>query len=144
MVANHRQSGQRFYFAARRHGAVITSYSIHYTKLYDADDYSNIRLQLKRAGLSTPEAGSNNGDSLLLKDPGFGVSQRLEGERLKFSREQQLARAIEQYNNVSKAMVLLAIPKDNVFARNERKPSATVVLTLGGGSLKQEEVDAIV
>lgn len=110
----------------------------------NADDYSNIRLQLKRAGLSAPEAATNNGDSLLLKDPGFGVSQRLESERLKFSREQQLARAIEQYNNVSKAVVLLAIPKDNVFARNERKPSATVVLTLGGSSLKQEEVDAIV
>lgn len=111
--------------------------------LVTADDYSNIVLQLKREGLSQPELPT--GDSLLLKDSGFGVSQRLEGERLKYSREQQLARAIEQYRNISKATVLLAIPKDNVFARNERKPSATVVVALGSsGALGQEEVDAIV
>jgi flagellar M-ring protein FliF len=112
------------------------------TVLVTADDYSNIVLQLKREGMAQPELPS--GDALLMKDSGFGVSQRLEGERLKFSREQQLARAIEQYRNISKATVLLAIPKDNVFARNERKPSATVVVTLGGGSLDQEEVDAVV
>ena len=111
--------------------------------LVTADDYSNIVLQLKREGLAQPELPT--GDALLLKDSGFGVSQRLEGERLKYSREQQLARAIEQYRNVSKATVLLAIPKDNVFARNERKPSATVVVALGSsGALGQEEIDAIV
>lgn len=111
--------------------------------LVTADDYSNIVLQLKREGLARPELPT--GDALLLKDSGFGVSQRLEGERLKYSREQQLARAIEQYRNVSKATVLLAIPKDNVFARNERKPSATVVVALGSsGALGQEEIDAIV
>lgn len=111
--------------------------------LVTADDYSNIVLQLKREGLAQPELPT--GDSLLLKDSGFGVSQRLEGERLKYSREQQLARAIEQYRNISKATVLLAIPKDNVFARNERKPSATVVVALGSsGALGQEEIDAIV
>ena len=113
------------------------------TVLVSAKDYSNIALQLKREGLAQPELPT--GDSLLLKDSGFGVSQRLEGERLKFSREQQLASAIQQYRNITKATVLLAIPKDNVFARNERKPSATVVVTLGtSGTLEQEEVDAIV
>ena len=111
--------------------------------LVPVNEYSNIALQLKRAGMGQPEMAT--GDALLLKDSGFGVSQRLEGERLKYSREQQLARAIEQYQNIGKATVLLAIPKENVFARNDRKPSATVVVALkGSGSLKQEEVDAIV
>ena len=111
--------------------------------LVPTNDYSSIALQLKRAGMGQPEMAT--GDALLLKDSGFGVSQRLEGERLKYSREQQLARAIEQYQNIAKATVLLAIPKENVFARNERKPSATVVVALkGNSSLKQEEVDAIV
>ena len=111
--------------------------------LVPINEYSNIALQLKRAGMGQPEMAT--GDALLLKDSGFGVSQRLEGERLKYSREQQLARAIEQYQNIGKATVLLAIPKENVFARNDRKPSATVVVALkGSGSLKQEEVDAIV
>jgi flagellar M-ring protein FliF len=76
---------------------------------------------------------------------GFGVSQRLERERLKHSREQQLARTIEELQDISRAKVLLAIPKENVFARREKKPSATVVITLKRGrTLGGEEVDSIV
>jgi flagellar M-ring protein FliF len=80
-----------------------------------------------------------------MQDMGFGVSQRLERERLKHSREQQLARTIEELQDISRAKVLLAIPKENVFARVEKKPSATVVLTLRRGkTLNGEEVDSIV
>ncbi|OXY83254.1 flagellar M-ring protein FliF [Oceanimonas doudoroffii] len=110
--------------------------------LVRADQYADIQLGLRRSGLTQapPE-----GDSILLSDPGFGISQRLERERLNLSRERQLARVIEQYNSVSSAQVLLAIPRENVFVRDKRKPSATVVLNLRrGGALRQEEVDAIV
>ena len=113
------------------------------TILVNATEYSSVRLQLQRQGFST-SAEENTGDELLLRDPGFGISQRLESERLKLSREQQLSRAIEQFQGVGKATVLLAIPKENVFARNERKPSATVVLVIKGAALKQEAVDSIV
>ena len=108
------------------------------------DDYNNIVLSLKRDGIMGEEA--NSGDELILKDSGFGVSQRLESERMKLSREQQLAYAIRQYRNIADATVLLAIPRENVFARDQRKPSATVVVRLknSGSMLKQEEVDAIV
>ncbi len=77
---------------------------------------------------------------------GFGgVSQRLERERLKLSRERQLARAIEQIRQVRKAQVLLAMPKQSVFVRHNQDASATVFLTLGtNGSLGQQEVDSIV
>ncbi|MGY3869949.1 flagellar basal-body MS-ring/collar protein FliF [Aeromonas crassostreae] len=112
--------------------------------LVSAENYGDIRLRLTRAGLGTSSVSSNDGESILLKDSSFGVSQRMEAERLKLSRERQLASAIEQFQNVGKAQVLLAIPKDNVFARNERKPSATVVLTLKGSALGQGEVDSIV
>lgn len=112
--------------------------------LVSAENYGDIRLRLTRAGLGTNSASSNDGEAILLKDSSFGVSQRMESERLKLSRERQLASAIEQFQNVAKAQVLLAIPKDNVFARNERKPSATVVLTLKGSALGQGEVDSIV
>ncbi len=110
--------------------------------LVRADQYADIQLGLRRSGLTQapPE-----GDSILLSDPGFGISQRLERERLNLSRERQLARVIEQYNSVARAQVLLAIPRENVFVRDKRKPSATVVLNLRrGSSLRQEEVDAIV
>ena len=112
--------------------------------LVSAEKYADIRLRLTRAGLATNTDASNDGESILLKDSSFGVSQRMESERLKLSRERQLASAIEQFQNVAKAQVLLAIPKDNVFARNERKPSATVVLSLKGNALGQGEVDSIV
>jgi flagellar M-ring protein FliF len=112
--------------------------------LVSAEKYADIRLGLTRAGLAGNNDVSNDGESILLKDSSFGVSQRMENERLKLSRERQLASAIEQFQNVAKAQVLLAIPKDNVFARNERKPSATVVLSLRGSALGQGEVDSIV
>ncbi|WAF95110.1 flagellar M-ring protein FliF [Aeromonas sp. BC14] len=112
--------------------------------LVNAENFSNIRLALTRAGLANATDTTSDGEDILLKDSSFGVSQRMESERLKLSRERQLASAIEQFQNVAKAQVLLAIPKDNVFARNERKPSATVVLSLKGNALGQGEVDSIV
>lgn len=112
--------------------------------LVNAENYATIQLALTRAGLANAADTSIDGEDILLKDSSFGVSQRMEGERLKLSRERQLASAIEQFQNVAKAQVLLAIPKDNVFARNERKPSATVVLNLKGAALGQGEVDSIV
>ncbi|WP_408616341.1 flagellar basal-body MS-ring/collar protein FliF [Celerinatantimonas sp. MCCC 1A17872] len=110
-----------------------------------ADQYSAIRLKMLRGGVaSTPT--QSDGDDILLKDMGFGVSQRLEQERLKLSRERQLESAITQIQAVSKAKVLLAIPRYNVFARDSQKPSATVVVTLKNVNLglKQNEVDSIV
>ena len=112
--------------------------------LINAEKYQEIRLQLTRAGLASAEEGAGRGEDILLNDSTFGISQRMEGERLKLSRERQLASAIEQFQSVAKAQVLLAIPKDNVFARNERKPSATVVVSLKGAALDQGTVDAIV
>lgn len=108
----------------------------------DETEYQNIKLLMTREGLSQ---GPTSGSDIIMQDMGFGVSQRLERERLKHGREQQLARTIEELNNVTRAKVLLAIPKENVFARREKKPSATVVLTLKRGrSLDSEEVDSVV
>ncbi|WP_413400628.1 flagellar basal-body MS-ring/collar protein FliF [Pseudoalteromonas sp. KJ71-7] len=108
----------------------------------DETEYQNIKLLMTREGL---EQGPTSGSDIIMQDMGFGVSQRLERERLKHGREQQLARTIEELNNVTRAKVLLAIPKENVFARREKKPSATVVLTLKRGrSLDSEEVDSVV
>ncbi|GAA5213920.1 flagellar basal-body MS-ring/collar protein FliF [Corallincola platygyrae] len=107
-----------------------------------ATEYQDIKLKLARAGLGAEPA---NGTDILMQDMGFGVSQRLERERLKHSREQQLARTIEDLRNVKRARVLLAIPQQSVFARREKSPSATVVVTVGRGStLSREEVDSIV
>ncbi len=55
--------------------------------LVSGKDYQDIKLQLARAGLQQEQT---TGDEILMQDSGFGVSQRLEMERLKHSREQQL------------------------------------------------------
>lgn len=105
-------------------------------------DFEAIRLQMTRQGLQPRSATS--GDDILMQDPGFGVSQRLEAERLKHSREQQLARTIEEMQSVAKARVLLAIPRENVFTRRERPPSASVMVSSRRAQLSREEIDSIV
>lgn len=104
------------------------------------DQYQEIKLLLSRAGI---ESKTDTND-YLSKDSGFGVSQRMEQARLKHSQELNLARVIEELKSVSRAKVILALPKENVFARNASKPSATVVINVRRGSLGQEEIDAIV
>ena len=105
-------------------------------------EYQNIKLLLAREGLTNEPT---QGNDIIMKDMGFGVSQRMERERLKYGRELQLAKTVEQLQSISRAKVLLAIPKENIFARREKNPSATVVLTLQRGRLlSAEEVDAVV
>jgi len=107
-----------------------------------SDEYQHVKLLLAREGLSNEPS---QGEDMLMKDMGFGVSQRMERERLKYGREQRLAKTIEQLQSIARAKVLLAIPKENIFARREKNPSATVVLTMQRGRiLSAEEVDAVV
>ncbi len=106
------------------------------------DQYQDIKIKMARQGMSQ---SPSRGDDIILNDMGFGVSQRVELERLKYAKQQTIARTIEELNNVKAARVLLAIPKENVFARHEKKPSASVVISLNRGrQLSGEEVDAIV
>lgn len=107
-----------------------------------SSDFSDIRLQMTRQGMGP--AHRSTGDDFLMQDPGFGVSQRLESERLKYSREQQLSRTIEQMQSIDKARVLLALPRENVFARRERQPSASVMVNTRRPQLGREEIDSIV
>ncbi|MGE4260474.1 flagellar basal-body MS-ring/collar protein FliF [Shewanella sp.] len=104
------------------------------------DQYQQVKLLLSRSGVST----TSEDKDFLNQDSGFGVSQRMEQARLKHSQELNLAHAIEELNSVSRAKVILALPKENVFARTRSEPSATVVVTTRKGGLGQEEVDAIV
>ena len=106
------------------------------------EEYQNVKLLLAREGLTSEPS---QGEDMVMKDMGFGVSQRMERERLKYGREQRLAKTIEQLQSISRAKVLLAIPRENIFARREKNPSATVVLTMQRGRLlSAEEVDAVV
>ncbi|MEH6712416.1 MAG: flagellar basal-body MS-ring/collar protein FliF [Paraglaciecola polaris] len=112
------------------------------TVYVSSDQYQNIKLGMARQGLSQ---GSSEGTDIIMQDMGFGVSQRVEKVRLKHAREQQLARTLEEMSAVTRAKVLLALPKENVFARREKKASATVVITARRGAvIASEEVNSIV
>ena len=110
----------------------------------EAREYAGVAEDMLRQGIALPEENADIGDSILMTDSGFGVSQRLENERIKHGREIQLARAIEKIDGIERATVLLAIPKDNVFAREKSRPSAAVVVTLKKGAyLSPENVSSI-
>lgn len=110
--------------------------------LVPIDDYDKVREAMLRSGVAVNKIAEQ--DALIMRDNGFGVSQRLEGERIKHSREMQLARAIERIEGVEHATVLLAIPRENVFARTQQRPSAAVVVTLQNGAyLTPENVNSV-
>lgn len=112
------------------------------TVYVSGEQYQSIRLGMTRQGISQ---GETAGTDIIMQDMGFGVSQRVEKERLKHAREQQISATIEEMTSVSRAKVLLALPKENVFARREKKASATVVITTRRGAMiSSEEVNSII
>lgn len=112
------------------------------TVLVNSEQYQSIKLGMTRQGLTQSDT---QGADIIMQDMGFGVSQRVEKERLKHSRELQIASTIEEMNGITRARVLLALPVENVFARREKKASATVVVTpRRGNAISNEEVNAIV
>ncbi|MDD0996411.1 flagellar M-ring protein FliF [Pseudomonas sp. TNT2022 ID1044] len=111
--------------------------------LVKAEDLSRARLKLAGAGV-TPSDG-NIGFEILDKEQGLGTSQFMEATRYRRGLEGELARTISSLNNVKGARVHLAIPKSSVFVRDERKPSASVLVELySGRSLEPGQVVAIV
>jgi len=111
--------------------------------LVKAEDVSRARLKLAAAGV-TPTDG-NVGFEILDKEQGLGTSQFMEATRYRRGLEGELARTVSSLNNVKGARVHLAIPKSSVFVRDERKPSASVLVELyPGRSLEAGQVSAIV
>ncbi|WP_020410476.1 flagellar basal-body MS-ring/collar protein FliF [Hahella ganghwensis] len=110
--------------------------------LIAAEDLHRARLQLASAGITQDKT---IGFELLDQDTGLGTSQFMESTRYRRGLEGELARTIASLRNVKSARVHLAIPKQSVFVRDNRKPSASVFLELiGTRSLQPSQVEAIV
>lgn len=88
------------------------------------------RLKLAAEGFT---ADKTVGFELLDKDQGIGSSQFMETTRYRRGLEGELSRTIASMIAVRNARVHLAIPKDSVFIRDERKPSASVFIELFAG-----------
>ncbi|MEG0964333.1 MAG: flagellar basal-body MS-ring/collar protein FliF [Pseudomonas sp.] len=111
--------------------------------LVKADDLSRARLKLAAAGVAPGDG--NVGFEILDKEQGLGTSQFMEATRYRRGLEGELARTVSSLNNVKGARVHLAIPKSSVFVRDERRPSASVLVELyPGRALEAGQVLAIV
>lgn len=101
-----------------------------------------LRMQLASQGLPNT---TGIGMEMLNQDTGFGTSRMVEQARYHHALEGELARSIGTLANVEAARVHLALPKQSVFVRKRKQPSASVVLKLfSGRNLEQSQVDAIV
>lgn len=99
--------------------------------------------RMKMAGANIVD-GSQMGFELLDEKQGFGVSQFMEVARYRRSLEGELARSIASINSVHQARVHLAIPKRTAFLRDQRKPTASVTLSLAPGArLDKDQVKAV-
>ncbi|MGE6529373.1 flagellar basal-body MS-ring/collar protein FliF [Pseudomonas sp. NPDC077382] len=111
--------------------------------LVKADDLARARLKLASAGIA--QTDGNIGFEILDKEQGLGTSQFMEATRYRRGLEGELGRTISSLNNVKGARVHLAIPKSSVFVRDERKPSASVLVELyPGRNLEPSQVMAII
>jgi len=100
--------------------------------------------RMNLAGQGLPHSGSM-GYEMLQQETGFGTSRALEAARFHRVLEEELARTITTLSNVETTRVHLATPKQSVFVRKRKKPSASVVVKLySGRPLEKSQVSAIV
>ena len=104
------------------------------------DVYKAKMLVASNAGIAAPEGAEAMLDAMPL-----GTSRTLEGERLRLARERELNLTIKEIDGIESVRVHLATPDRSVFVRDNNAPTASVMVRLvGGRSLSQEQVSAIV
>ncbi|CAN7318710.1 flagellar basal-body MS-ring/collar protein FliF [Variovorax sp. LjRoot290] len=109
--------------------------------LIAGDKVPEVRLKLAAQGL--PKGGGVGFE--LMDNQKFGTSQFAEQVNYQRGLEGELARSIESIATVESARVHLALPKPSLFVRDQKKPSASVVLSLHRGrSIDEGQVSAIV
>ena len=109
--------------------------------MVQASDLHEARMKLAAASLIDDKTV---GLEVLEKDSTLGTSQFIENARYRRGLEGELARTIASVKSVRNARVHLALPKQSVFVRDQRKPRASVFLELYPGSdLSRDQVEAI-
>lgn len=99
--------------------------------------------RMKLAGQGLPQSGSV-GFELMQEQSGFTTSRLVESARYQRALEGELARSVTTLANVESARVHLATPKQSVFIRTRKFPSASVVVKLyPGRTLEKGQVEAI-
>lgn len=111
------------------------------TILVATDQVPNVRLKLAALGLPK----SVNIGYELLENQKFGVSQFVEQTNFQRAIIGELERSIQSINAIDQAKVMIGLPKQTVFVRDQQKPTASVMLKLHTGrNLSEQQVNAIV
>ncbi len=101
------------------------------------------KARLSLAALGLPKTGTM-GFEIMDKEQGFGTSHFVQSTQYHRALEGELSRSIMALQGVKKARVHLALPKQSVFVRQRKKPSASVMVELYTGyHLEEEQVGAI-
>ena len=104
------------------------------------DQVYNLRLTMSGKGLP---AGNESGYALL-DEQGITTSEFQQQVSYQRALEGELANTLKALDGVNAAVVHIALPKDEVFATDEGKPTASVLLDLAPGThLAGEQVQAV-
>ncbi|WP_166260836.1 flagellar basal-body MS-ring/collar protein FliF [Marinobacter salicampi] len=124
------QSGIEYRIEPRTGALLVPSESV-----YDA------RLKLAAQGVTDQKT---MGYEIMDQERGLGTSQFMENITYRRGLEGELARTISSMSNVKGARIHLAIPKQTVFVRDTRTPTASVFLEVfAGRRLAEEQIAAI-
>lgn len=109
--------------------------------LVPAEQLHDARIRLAGKGLGKDGSGM----AMLEQEQGFGVSEFMQSKKYHYALEQELASTIESLQQVRRARVHLAIPKQSVFVRDRKAPSASIMLDVYPGSeVSKANVAAII
>jgi flagellar M-ring protein FliF len=102
-----------------------------------------LRLRLSMAQEGLP-AGGSIGYELFDRSDGFGTTSFVQNINRVRALEGELARTIRTIDQISATRVHLVLPQREVFSRQRRKPSASIIIKMrGGGRLDSGQVKAI-
>lgn len=110
--------------------------------LVPADRVYELRMKLSAAGVNK---GSIAGYEILDGNSSFGQSDGQQRVQLKRALEGELTRTIQSLASVQAARVMLSMPQQNGFFREQQKPTASVTVQLHAGrTLEREQIAGIV
>lgn len=106
-----------------------------------ANQIYKARIKLAASGLPK---GNSVGFEMLQQDQGITTSRFMETARYRHALEGELGRTVSHLDGIVDARVHLAIPRQSAFLENDEKPSASVLVNLGGtNALDKSSIAAI-
>jgi len=121
-------------------GAAYTLADGGQTIMVDKDQVYALRLQMSGKGLP---AGKDTGYALL-DQTGITTSEFQQQVTYQRALEGELSNTLEALKGVNQAVVHVALPKDEVFVTDQKKPTASVLLDLAPGTtLTGEQIQAV-